>query len=211
MDKQKFILNILKYIDENFSDKLLLHALAKLSGYSVPQFVRLFSEFTGITPMRYINIIRIQNSMTMLSETKNSITDIAFACGFDTLEVFERNFKKYFGVSAFEYRQGNHSFVAPFYLSEQIYYERLRNLIIDGGNSFDWSKTAKLYAKSRNIYPVEFWEKLHSLGCGAPTQRILDIGTGIGVLPMKYEAIWRQIHRRRLIQGNARRGECVCF
>lgn len=184
MDRRKFICNALKYTDENFRSRVVLDELAKTSGYSAPQFSRLFTEFTGITPMRYINTVRIQNSAVMLSEKNKSITEIAFACGFDTLEVFERSFKKYFGISASEFRSGCHISSAPFYLSEQIYYERLRNMAIDGGNSFDWGRTAKIYAKSRNIYPQEFWTMLHSLGVGQTEQKILDIGTGTGILPM---------------------------
>lgn len=184
MDRRKFICNTLKYIDDNFFNKTVLDELAKISGYSIPQFSRLFSEFTGITPMRYVNIVRIQHSTTMLSETDRRITEIAFDCGFDTLEVFERIFKKYFGISAADYRSGCYYSATPFYLSEQIYYERLRNIAIDGGNKFDWGRTAKLYAKSRNIYPQEFWEMLHSLGVGQTEQKILDIGTGTGILPM---------------------------
>ena len=104
MDRRKFICETLKYIDDNFGDKMVLDELAEISGYSIPQFSRLFVEFTGITPMRYVNVVRIQYSTIMLSETNRSITEIAFACGFDTLEVFERSFKKYFGISASEYR-----------------------------------------------------------------------------------------------------------
>ena len=184
MDRRKFICETLKFIDENFGNKMVLDELAEISGYSVPQFSRLFTELTGTTPMRYVNVVRIQNSTTMLSETDKSITEIAFACGFDTLEVFERSFKKYFGISASEYRSGCQISAKPFYLSEQIYYERLRNMAIDGGNKFDWGRTAELYAKSRNIYPQEFWEMLHSLGVGQAEQKILDIGTGTGILPM---------------------------
>ena len=184
MNRRKFICETLKFIDGNFGNKMVLDELAETSGYSVPQFSRLFTELTGITPMRYVNVVRIQNSTTLLSETDKSITEIAFACGFDTLEVFERSFKKYFGISASEYRSGCQISATPFYLSEQIYYERLRNMAIDGGNNFDWGRTAELYAKSRNIYPQEFWEILHTLGVGQAEQKILDIGTGTGVLPM---------------------------
>ena len=183
MDRRKFICGALKYIDKNFHSNFLLNELAESTGYSVPQFTRLFTEYTGITPMRYVNIVRIQNSAVMLSETEKSITEIAFECGFETLEVYERSFKKYFGITASEYRSGCRLSVTPFYLSEQIYYERLRNMAIDGGNDFDWGRTAELYAQSRNIYPQEFWEMLKTLGVGRSKQKILDIGTGTGILP----------------------------
>ena len=42
---------------------MVLDELAKVSGYSVPQFSRLFVKYTGISAMRYVNIVRIQNSI----------------------------------------------------------------------------------------------------------------------------------------------------
>ena len=56
--------------------------------------------------------------------------------------------------------------------------------MIDGGNSFDWGRTARLYANSLNIYPDDFFETLNSLGVGRDGQKILDIGTGTGILPL---------------------------
>jgi len=49
MDRRKFICETLKFIDENFGNKMVLDELAEISGYSVPQFSRLFTEFTGLT------------------------------------------------------------------------------------------------------------------------------------------------------------------
>ncbi|MDE7288432.1 MAG: class I SAM-dependent methyltransferase, partial [Oscillospiraceae bacterium] len=58
---------------------------------------------------------------------------------------------------------------------------------IDGGNFFDWGRVAKLYSKSRNIYPEDFWNTLNSLGVGQKGQKILDIGTGTGILPLNMQ------------------------
>lgn len=185
MNQRKFICETLKYIDQYYGNRLVLAELAKTSGYSIPHFSRLFYKYTGITPMRYVNIVRIQSAEKYLSETDKSITDIAFECGFESLEVFERSFKKFFGISASQYRAGYQLAPSPFYLSEQIYFERMRSdMKIDGGNVFDWGKTAESYAKSRNIYPQQFWDMLHNLGVGDTNQKVLDIGTGTGILPM---------------------------
>lgn len=54
---------------------------------------------------------------------------------------------------------------------------------IDNGKAFDWGKTSADYAKYRDIYPREFYERIHSLGIAEKGQRVLDIGTGTGVLP----------------------------
>ena len=54
---------------------------------------------------------------------------------------------------------------------------------IDNGNEFDFGKTSVEYAKFRDIYPKELYEKLYKLGVGVEKSSWLDIGTGTGVLP----------------------------
>ncbi len=54
---------------------------------------------------------------------------------------------------------------------------------IDSGNSFDFGKTSVDYAKYRDIYPQDFYDRLLQRGLCVKGQKILDIGTGTGVLP----------------------------
>lgn len=54
---------------------------------------------------------------------------------------------------------------------------------IDHGRTFDWGRTSLDYAKYRDIYPPEFYEKILSLGLCQKGQKVLDVGTGTGVLP----------------------------
>jgi len=54
---------------------------------------------------------------------------------------------------------------------------------IDSGKSFDWGRTSSDYAKYRDIYPPEFYEKIYELGLCTRGQQVLDLGTGTGVLP----------------------------
>lgn len=54
---------------------------------------------------------------------------------------------------------------------------------IDGGKAFDWGKTSKDYAKFRDIYPDEFYKRIADMGLCVSGQRVLDLGTGTGVLP----------------------------
>lgn len=54
---------------------------------------------------------------------------------------------------------------------------------IDGGKAFDWGKTSADYARYRDIYPEMFYRKIVRRGLCVKGQRVLDIGTGTGVLP----------------------------
>ena len=59
----------------------------------------------------------------------------------------------------------------------------MRNKEIDGGKAFDWGMTAAQYAKYRDIYPRELYDRLRALGVAKKGTAWLDLGTGTGILP----------------------------
>ncbi len=64
---------------------------------------------------------------------------------------------------------------------------------IDAGKAFDWGKVSEQYAKYRDIYPGIFYQKIADRGLCVEGQRVLDLGTGTGVLPRnmyKFGARW---------------------
>ncbi|MBO4391034.1 MAG: class I SAM-dependent methyltransferase [Lachnospiraceae bacterium] len=54
---------------------------------------------------------------------------------------------------------------------------------IDGGKAFDWGRTSKEYAKFRDVYPEMFYQKIVDRGLCINGQKVLDLGTGTGVVP----------------------------
>ena len=69
----------------------------------------------------------------------------------------------------------------------------IRDTRIDAGKAFDWGRVSKEYARYRDIYPKEFYQKILDLGLCVKGQNVLDIGTGTGVLPRNlyaYGAKW---------------------
>ncbi len=69
----------------------------------------------------------------------------------------------------------------------------IRNKNIDAGRAFDWGRTSENYAKYRDIYPKQFYEKIVERGLCVQGQKVLDLGTGTGVLPRNmyhYGATW---------------------
>ncbi len=99
------ILSVITYINTNYNKNITLGDLAKISGYSKSRFSHLFSEITGTTPVKYQNEIRLRTAAQMLTDTENTISDIAYACGFSDALYFSRIFKRIYGVSATEYRK----------------------------------------------------------------------------------------------------------
>lgn len=77
---------------------------------------------------------------------------------------------------------------------------------IDGGKAFDWGNASQDYAKYRDIYPQEFYDKIIRRGLCVKDQHILDVGTGTGVLPRnmyRYGAKWvgADISERQIAQA----------
>lgn len=69
----------------------------------------------------------------------------------------------------------------------------VKNPQIDSGKAFDWGRTSEDYAKYRDIYPLAFYEKIVKRGLCIQNQKVLDLGTGTGVLPRNmyhYGAKW---------------------
>lgn len=101
---EKVILPILEYINANYNQKISLDELAAKSGYSKSRFSHVFFEVTGTTPIKYQNSVRLNVSCELLSSTKQSISDIAYSCGFSDSLYYSRVFKKMYNMSPSEYR-----------------------------------------------------------------------------------------------------------
>lgn len=86
-------------IFEDFDKKITVKELADLCSISEYHFLRTFKKETGFTVVQYIINYRISLAETLLKTTKNTIEEIAYACGFDDVSYFYRCYKKIKGVS----------------------------------------------------------------------------------------------------------------
>lgn len=69
----------------------------------------------------------------------------------------------------------------------------IRDEKIDHGKAFDWGRTSEDYGRYRDIYPPIFYRKIVERNLCVSGQRVLDLGTGTGVLPRNmygYGAEW---------------------
>ncbi len=91
-------------IDSSYHLPLTLSDLADAAGLSPNYFCRFFKKITQQNPIDYLNSYRMEIACIKLSRTNDSITDIAFACGFNDLSYFIKMFRRYKGISPLKYR-----------------------------------------------------------------------------------------------------------
>lgn len=96
--------NALKYIEENYTQKLTLCEVAEKTYVSQWHLSKLLNRHTGQNFSEILNHIRIEQAKKLLEDPSMRIGDISEAVGFLDLAHFSRVFKKQEGVSANEYR-----------------------------------------------------------------------------------------------------------
>jgi len=81
-------------IENSLSAKHTLASLAKESCLSQSRFSHLFREYTGKSPVQYINELRIERAQNLLAASGMSVSEIAAELGFQSVHYFSRLFKK---------------------------------------------------------------------------------------------------------------------
>lgn len=93
----------LEFIEQNFQKPITLSQLAHVSGLSAKYFCRYFRNILNKTPIDYLNYYRVERACFLLEENKLSVTDVAYACGYNDSSYFVRCFKKYKGITPNQY------------------------------------------------------------------------------------------------------------
>lgn len=97
---------VMDYIGKNISQVIDLSVMADIASFSPYHFHRIFTFITGETPNNFVSRIRLERAAVLLQDsTKDTISEIAFRCGFINVSSFSRAFKSFFGVSAKEFRR----------------------------------------------------------------------------------------------------------
>lgn len=94
----------LLYISERFNTQLSLEDTAAHVHLHPSYFSTLFKQVTGSSFKEYLNMVRIEESKRLLSNTDFSIIDIAVAVGFEDQSYFSKVFKKYTGLTPKQFR-----------------------------------------------------------------------------------------------------------
>ena len=96
---------VFKYVFNNFKDEIPLSAIATIAGMNVQAFCRYFKSRTQKSFTQFVNEIRIGHACKLLSNPQETVIQIAFSCGFNTISNFNRFFKEIKGITPREYRK----------------------------------------------------------------------------------------------------------
>lgn len=96
--------NALKYMEENFKEKLKLQDVAEQVYVSQWHLSKLLNRYKGQSFSELLNSIRIEKAKELLKDPSLRIGDIADMVGFLDMAHFSRVFKKQTGISANEFR-----------------------------------------------------------------------------------------------------------
>lgn len=93
------------YIENNLENTVGLEQIAKVAGYSVPHFYRMFGAMVGCSVKEYVRRRKLSNAMFDVVTSKCSIIEIAFKYGFESHEAFTRAFKLVYGAPPSSFRK----------------------------------------------------------------------------------------------------------
>ncbi len=95
--------HVLEFIENSYTNPITLQDIASSVNMSPKYFCRFFQEMTHRTPIDYLNYYRIERACYELLTTDQSITEVAYSCGFNDLSYFIKTFKKYKGITPKKY------------------------------------------------------------------------------------------------------------
>lgn len=98
-------IDVLTYIDSHLDQKISIYTLANLMSLETTYFTHLFTQSFSISPKKYIIKKRLERAMIGLSQTDQTIKNIALNLGFSNEMYFSKLFKDKVGISPSDYRR----------------------------------------------------------------------------------------------------------
>lgn len=101
----KVLRQVEDFIHANYHRQIFLEELAQIAGLSEYHFCRMFKHSVAQSPQQYLTKIRIERVKQFITESDESLIDIAARCGFSNQSHMGRYFKKLNGVSPNAFRR----------------------------------------------------------------------------------------------------------
>lgn len=97
--------NAFAYVEEHYSSNFRIADLASECHMSETHFRRVFQERMNMTPIEYVNFVRVKKACELIDKTDISMEDVAEQVGFVTPSTFNRNFRRIIGTSPYQWKK----------------------------------------------------------------------------------------------------------
>lgn len=102
---QTYVLRAENYIRSNYMYDISVEGISKMLGIDRRYLYRIFTEYTGTSPQKYILKYRLRKAAELLSKYDCSVGEAARSCGYKDMFNFSNMFKKEYGISPSEYKR----------------------------------------------------------------------------------------------------------
>jgi transcriptional regulator GlxA family with amidase domain len=108
------ILKVQHMLQRSYAEGMSVHALADAAHMSERSFLRRFDAATGLTPVRYLQRLRIQKACELFETSARPVEAIAHAVGYEDVSAFRKVFVRTMGLTPREFRRRfGHPVAAP--------------------------------------------------------------------------------------------------
>ena len=104
MDQGAVVRDVLRFLDAQLRSEVDLDEIARIAGYSLSQFYRVFAQVTGQRPAEYIRKRRLASACRDVAFSEQRLIDIAIDSGFSSQEAFTRAFQRELSITPGRFR-----------------------------------------------------------------------------------------------------------
>jgi len=94
-----------EWIAQNYDHEAPVGLMTELSGLSDRSFKRRFAKATGMTPIEYVQTLRLEEAKHILETTALPVEAVAHEVGYEDASYFSRLFRKMVGLTPAQYRK----------------------------------------------------------------------------------------------------------
>ena len=98
------IQKMLSYIREHYAEAVTLEEIARSANISRSEAGRCFNAYVGCSPVDALIQHRLQVAHRLIKDTTQSLQEISYSCGFNSVHYFSRQFRKTYGYTPGQYR-----------------------------------------------------------------------------------------------------------
>jgi len=112
-DVPAFVTDVEEFCRQNFASPISVKEMADVAKMSRFHFTRLFQKVWGLSPGRYLCLLRLEKAMEMVHQSGYTVKEVAHRCGFGTANYFSKVFRKHYGVRPGSFKVDSFMFREP--------------------------------------------------------------------------------------------------